>query len=111
MSDAVAIKSAANGWSALLEETRLALSTLCTEDLEELAARADCMLSATLGDDPVRQRIPRPHGRELLELTKEYGLLSDLLVATDVNLKVLRRMRGHKSGHARVGEATSRWVR
>lgn len=109
MSDAATKKSGA--WGVLLDETRLALSSLCAEDLDELAARAECMLSATVGEDPVRQRMSWPRGPELLELTRECGLLSALLVATDANLKVLRGIRGHESGPTRARETNSRWVR
>ena len=109
MSDAIATKSAANEWSRLLQETRLALTTLRAQDLDDLTARAESMSVATVGQDSIRQRIPNPGPRELLGVTREHRLLSDLLVATDRNLNVLRRLRGYSRTPA--GEANSRWVR
>ena len=109
MPDAIAARSGANEWGALIEETRLALSTLRAQDLDELTARAHCMLAATVGQDSIRQRMPWPRQRELLEMTRQRRLLSDLLIATGKNLDVLRRMRGHDC--VRPGEANARWVR
>lgn len=111
MKDALADKSSPNQWGELLNETRLSLATLRAEDLTELAARAECMLSATIGDDSIRQRLPWPHGQELLELSRECRLLSNLLAATTRNLEVLRRIPGRGLDCTRAGEANSRWVR
>jgi hypothetical protein len=104
----MAARSATNEWSALLEETRHALSSLCVEDLQKLAARAECMLAATFGPDSVRQQLPRPQAWEMLEISRQHSLLRDLLGATDKNLAVLRRLRGRTGD---VGEVNSRWVR
>jgi hypothetical protein len=52
MSDTKPKQSGKNEWSLLLAEARQALSTLRADDLAELAARADCMLAATLGICP-----------------------------------------------------------
>jgi hypothetical protein len=93
MLDRVCERAGAGDWNELLEQTRRALATLRAEDLEELAARADCMLSATVGDEWIRQRIPRPRTQELVDLTRQHRLLGDLLLATDRNLTVLRRLR------------------
>jgi hypothetical protein len=108
MSDGMRKRTEAGDWSGLLAQTRQALATLRAEDLEDLAARADCMLNATVGDDWIRQRIPRPQAAELRDLTRQNRLLGDLLVATDKNLAVLRRLRGGEREGAGV---ESRWVR
>jgi hypothetical protein len=107
----MAAGSATNEWRGLLEETRSALSNLCVEDLQRLAARAECMLAATLGPDSVRQKLPRPQAREMLEISRQHSLLRDLLSATDKNLAVLRRLRGRAGDLSCVGEVNSRWVR
>ncbi len=109
MSDVIAEKSGTNEWGILIGQTRLALSTLRADDMEELGARAECMLSATFGHDAIRQRMPRPHENDLIEVTRERRLLEELLVATERNLNVLRRTGG--DCRARVGEASSRWER
>jgi hypothetical protein len=110
MSDGVAERAEAGDWGGLLAQTRRALATLRAEDLEELAARADCMLSATVGPDWIRQ-VPRPEAQELLGLTRQNRLLGDLLNATGKNLAVLRRLRGAECGVTGAGKAESRWVR
>lgn len=94
-----------DGWSGLLAETRQALAGLRAEELEELAARAECMWMAVAGEDWIRQRIPRPQAQETVRLARQHRLLGDLLAATERNLKVLRRLRG------RGGEERSRWAR
>jgi hypothetical protein len=111
MSDGVSERAEAGDWSGLLAQTRQALATLRAEDLEELAARADCMLSATVGDDWIRQRIAKPQAQELLDLRRQNRLLGDLLVATDRNLAVLRRLRGSDCEGTGAGKAELRWVR
>ncbi len=111
MSDDVIERAGRNGWGELLAQTRQALATLRAEDLEELAARADCMLSATVGHDWIRQRIPIPQEQELLDLTRQNRLLGDLLHATDRNLAVLRQQRGDKYERSLAGKVNSRWAR
>lgn len=99
----------ADGWGELLADARQALATLRAEELEDLAARADCMRRATTGEDWIRQRIPRPQAGEAVKLLREQRLLGDLLAATKQNLEVLRRLRGDMRGCA--GEGSSRWAR
>jgi hypothetical protein len=111
MSETMPQQSGKNEWSLLLAEARQALSTLRADELTELAARADCMLEATLGIDSIRQRMPTPQGQHLEELTREHRRLGDLLAATHRNLKVLRGVRTDGRGCARTGEEDSRWVR
>ena len=111
MSDGVRERAGAGDWNGLLEQTRQALATLRAEDLEELAARANCMLSATVGDDWIRQHIPRPQGQELFDLTREHRLLGDLLLATARNLAVLRRLRGDAVEPIEGGRMRPRWER
>jgi hypothetical protein len=88
-------------WKTLLDETRQALANLRADELEELAARAECMLAATLGTEPVRQRMSRPHARDIAHVGKQQRLLGDLLLATGSNLKVLDVTRNERG---------SRWV-
>lgn len=107
----MAERSGMNEWSALLEETRQALATLRAEDLEELAARAECMLSATLGDDWIRQRIPAPRRQELLDVTRQHRLLADLLRASGSSLAVLRGNQIDSCDRGRFRERGPRWVR
>jgi hypothetical protein len=126
MPDLRSKQSVANEWSLLLEEARQALATLRAGDLEELAARADCMLAATVGWDGIRQRIERPSRSELTELGTMQRRLGDLLAATQRNLKVLRSTRAEGCGadgrasaargsdarsSGRPGEEQTRWVR
>lgn len=109
MSDVMESKAGVNEWVVLIGDTRLALSKLYAEDIEELGARAECMLSATFAHDSIRQRIARPRDNQLLNLTREHRLLHELLVATESNIRVLRRTCGNC--RATVGEAGSRWER
>ncbi len=109
MSDAMTEKTGMNEWVVLIGDTRLALSTLHAEQIEEVRARAEWMLSATFGHDAIRQRMAPPWETQLLELTREHRLLHQLLVATKRNLDVLRRTRG--DFRATVGEVNSRWER
>jgi hypothetical protein len=86
-------------WSILLQEARQALANLRADDLEELAARAECMLAATLGTEPVRQTMPRPDARDIAHMHKQQRMLGDLLLATQSNLKALdstRKQRGSR---------------
>jgi len=98
-------------WSLLLQQTRQALSSLHAEDLAELAARAECMLAATVAVDSICQRMPWLREQELADLARQHRLLGDLLAATSSNLQVLQRMRVCHSGPACTGEVNSRWVR
>jgi hypothetical protein len=111
MSDGVRERAGAGEWNGLLEQTRQALATLRADDLEELAARADCMLSATVGDDWIRQRIPRPQAQELDGLSRQQRLLGDLLLATVWNLAVLRRLHGDACKGTGAGRMRSQWER
>jgi hypothetical protein len=103
--------SGTNEWSALLEDTQRALANLRADDLEELAARAKCMLTATLGGSWIRQRIPLPQPSHLLDLTRQHRLLGGLLHATGRNLAVLRRTQSDVPDRGRAPEGTTRWVR
>jgi hypothetical protein len=111
MPDGVSERGEGGDWGGLLVQTRQALATLRAADLEELAARADCMLRATVGQEGIRQRIPRPQAQELHNLTRQHRLLGDLLLATDRNLAVLRRLCGDKGDRTRAGKVNPRWVR
>jgi hypothetical protein len=101
MSEAMTARSGTDPWTVLLDEVRRALAHLRAEDLEELSARAECMLHATVAEDPVRQRMPRPELCETNDLGRQHRLLGALLHATDANLKVLKRT---------VGEVNSPWA-
>jgi hypothetical protein len=95
-------------WSGLLESTRLALSTLRLEDLEKLAARAERILETTAVPGPSAKLSLTPSQRR--KVLDQQHLLESLLVATDRNLAVLRRLRG-ASALSRVSGLDSRWVR
>ena len=94
-------------WCALLAETRQALAHLRADELQELAARAECRLRATLGEDWIRQRIPSPATRELPRMARQHRLLRDLLRATRRNVAVLQRLRERGNGVGGNGQ----WVR
>jgi hypothetical protein len=98
-------------WGELLRQSRLALTTLRASALEELAGRAECMLAATVGGEPVRQRIARPEFCGRPEVAREYRLLRDLLRASDRNLRVLRRGREKEWDDAGFGETRHPWGR
>jgi hypothetical protein len=104
-------KSGATEWSVLLSETRHALSTLRSEDLERLAARGEQMLLATAGRDPGSSGDPGLGPTERHELAREHRLLGSLLAATDSNIEVLRRLRGVTCRRSDAGGIDSRWVR
>lgn len=90
----------------MLEETRRALAVLCVEDLEALAERAQRMLdeAGEWGAKPQKPIELLPEERA--KLMREHLLLGDLLVATDENLGVLRRLEGR----LRTDEVNSRWA-
>ena len=111
MSDAMANISGDNRWGELLQQTRCALTSLRVEDLEELAGRAECMLAATVGHEPIRQRMPRPQAQQLAGVAREHRLLHELLIATGCNISVLRRISGDDRTTMRAGEVKPRWVR
>jgi hypothetical protein len=111
MLNSVANTSALDPWSDLLRQARSALSSLRAEDLEDLAGRAECMLEATVGEGVVRQRMRGPQKEAMLGLARERGLMRNLLVETDRNLKVLQRLRQDGRAGGRNGEVDSRWVR
>jgi hypothetical protein len=99
-----------DSWSGLLEETRQALATLRAEDLEELAARAERMYDAAGGLAPRRRQRPRIGGDERAKVAREHRLLGDLLLATDKNLQVLRRLDGRLDERVCAGGGNERWV-
>lgn len=109
MSDAMAGKAGVNEWVVLIGDTRLALSKLYAKDIEELLARAECMLPATFSQDSIRHSMALPRGSRLLDATREHRLLHELLAATKENLRVL--LQTHGNFRATVGEASSRWER
>ena len=80
--------------AGLLAETRAALANLRADELEDLATRAEAILtdSAKLPANPTALR--------------EHKLLGDLLDATGENLRVLRRLRALASA-----EGSTRWQR
>jgi hypothetical protein len=98
-----------DAWRELIEETRQGLATLRAEDLEALAARAQAIFEAGNGRGPLLQ------GMERAKLAKQHRLLGELLLATEGNLEVLRRLRGGASDRtrrrARASGVDQRWVR
>jgi hypothetical protein len=85
--------SEAKQWIGLLDETRYALANLRTEDLEELAERAQRALASNVGVLPPDHR----------ELAARHRVLGEVIAATGQNLNVLRRLRGL--------DGSQRWVR
>jgi hypothetical protein len=120
MSECMAEMAGKDSWSGLLEETRQALATLRAEDLEELAARAERMFDAAAGLESRRRQGPGIRGVERAKVAREHRLLGDLLLATDKNLQVLRRLdgrlhdgrlhEGRLHERARAGGGNERWV-
>ena len=106
MANGMAERAGTDEWSQLLAETRDALTTLRTKDLEALATHAQRMLDETFGVDLARASEPATQRAELGNMTREHRLLGDLLLATDQNLQVLRRLRNRAAN-----EVTSPWVR
>jgi len=84
-----------NEWIGLLDRTRDALANLRTEELEELAERAQQALESTSAQLP----------RDLRELAAQHRILGDVIAATGQNLNVLRRLRGVDP------DRSTRWVR
>jgi len=104
-----------NEWRGLLEQTRHALSTLRAEDLEALAAHTERVFHATSCSEPesqgrpkARPQLPQP---EVATLAREHHLLSELLLATEKNIEVLRILQSRQPGRTPAGELNSRWVR
>jgi hypothetical protein len=100
-----------DSWSGLLEETRQALSRLRAEDLQELAARAQAMFAANLERESAGQAQAKPSAEELVEVAREHRLLGDLLLATEKNLAIMRRLQGRLSDRTYDGEVNRRWAR
>jgi hypothetical protein len=101
MPQAVTAGCKTNPWTVLLEDTLRDLSDLRAEDLEELSARAECMMHATVAENPIRQRLPRPELHEIAGLARQHRLLGAMLHATGANLKALK---------SAVGEGNSPWA-
>jgi hypothetical protein len=110
MSEYMAETAGTDSWSGLLEETRQALATLRAEDLAELAARAVRMYDGAAGSEPRRRQRPGIRGAERAKVAREHRLLGDLLLATDKNLQVLRRLDGRLHERVRAGGGNERWV-
>lgn len=102
MSDGVVERAETDGWNDLLAQTRQALASLRAGELEELAARAETMFG-------VFELVPDEEGRT--ELVREHRLLEDLLLATDRDLAVLRRLRGDAGDRAGAWKVNPRWAR
>lgn len=98
-------------WNELLQHARRALAVLEADSLEELAGRAECMLAATMGNDPIRQRMAKPQLRSSLGIAHECGLLRDLLHASERNLRVLRIVCEGMQNQRFIANVRPRWVR
>jgi hypothetical protein len=94
-------------WGRLLEETRAALASLRSDDLDKLSQRADEMFATDIegAPQPGVQRLFG--GQEVAALKRSQRLLGALLVATDRNRAVLRQVLGTSQSPHRIGEATS----
>jgi hypothetical protein len=111
MPDNSVTSSGSDPWSELLQQSRCALATLRVDVLEELVGRAERMRAATVGSDASRQRIASPLRKRTPGVAHEIGLLRELLVETERNLKVLQVTRGDALSRGRGGEVRQRWVR
>jgi hypothetical protein len=106
-------RAAPGEWIGLAEQTRQALANLRADELEQLAARAQRMLDAS-GRDEARgrgesdRRGAAAGGTARVGMLRQHRLLRDLLLATEKNMDVLRRVR---SGGARARETSSPWAR
>jgi predicted RNA-binding Zn ribbon-like protein len=108
MSD-LAELAARDEWVELLVQTRLALSTLCADDLEELARHAERISGARL---KLRSRSPEDaHPSLPRSLSAEHSLLADLLLATRQNLAVLQRSGVNLPVRDGTSEVNRRWAR
>jgi hypothetical protein len=96
MADALTNTTGGDNWQGLLAETHAALAALRVEELEDLSARAGRLRDAAG---------LKPWERDGVVLRQR--LLGDLLLATDSNLRVLRRLRDRSGGG---GEGNARWV-
>jgi hypothetical protein len=101
----------AREWSALLEQTRQALSMLRAGDLEELAARAETMFAAPSALESPKPQDLAPCPTDRAKLTRERRLLGDLILATDLNRKILRRLQPIALGRTQAVEGYQPWVR
>lgn len=111
MSDGVVEMDGTDSWSGLLEETRQALSMLRVEDLGELSTRAQKMFDAAAVIGTRGQRGSGLGGAGMEKMKQEHRLLGDLLLATDKNLQVLRRLQCRLHSRVDAGEGNVRWVR
>ena len=109
MSDGASGMDGARSWSGLLAETRQALSTLRVEELEELSIRAKKMFDLAAGPMPKQGGVLS--GSELGKTMREHRLLGDLLLATDENLQVLRRLQCRLHTRRDADEGNARWAR
>jgi hypothetical protein len=104
--DDVARRSGTGTWEELLTAASEALATLRAQDLEELAVRAEHKLR-----DATPENLSALRRAGVANLKSEHRLLGDLLVATDGNLQVLRRVYARKSGGPTAREAHRSWAR
>jgi hypothetical protein len=104
--DDVARRSGKGTWEELLTAASEALATLRAQDLEELTVRAEHMLR-----DATPENLSALRRAGVANLKSEHRLLGDLLLATDRNLQVLRRVCARKSGSTAAGEAHRTWAR
>jgi hypothetical protein len=98
-------------WSALLARTRQALANFRAEELEQLAARAEGMLAAERAVKLQGRGRPAERGTKRAGLAQEHHLLGELLLATDRNIEVVRRLLVRFAGRDCGGEGRSRWAR
>jgi hypothetical protein len=100
-----------DSWAGLIEETRQALSNLRADDLEDLVVRAQEMFGASVVLKSQQKHEPELCSAELVKVVEEHRLLGDLLIATDKNLAVVRRLQGRSRDRTYADEGHPRWVR
>lgn len=97
-------------WGRLIEEARMALSTLRAGDLEELAGRAERMFGESVRGTQRRGK-PKLFGANLSCVTAQHRLLGNLLIATQKNLEVLRRMHTEARDERLAERGNLPWAR
>lgn len=95
--------------SDLLEQSRMALTTLQAERLEELTKRAEHLLADAIVSNPVQSPVAGMQLYFAPELVRQRSLLGDLLHASSRNLQVLRTAHGDTKNCKRATRQL--WVR
>lgn len=107
MAEGLAESAGTDVCSELLAATRVALTGLRADKLEDLARRAEGLVAALFPQAPHDNGEPTSSPQFTRAAAKEHRLLAELLRATDSNLQVLRRLHSP----ATSPKVNSQWVR